>query len=295
MNFSPETELKRLANRIDILKKSGDFPPALLELVDEVYRRQLLARAEAKVDVPSKDKLPSADQHAQGAPLIDRDFFPHDREQAKTLFREFLDMLCARDDALNEAGQIIDKAVTAGDIVPEEAFDAYLKGDETYFEQYSKLTPEAPRALPFLVQSSLAPSISAAASLLAEHHDPDTVWLHGHCPVCASLPLIGELREKAGFRYVSCSFCATRYRVPRLACAFCGEKDAQKLAYFSADDEKGYRVEVCESCKMYIKSTDFRELDKTSLPLIDDLESLSLDILAGNEGYIRPTLSGLGF
>lgn len=263
MSFSPEMELKRLANRIDTLKQSGDFPPALLELVDEVYRRQLKARAEAKVNISDETEIPSADQHAQGAPLVDRDFFPHDREQAKALFREFLDMLCTRDDALSEAGKTIAESVSSGAIVPEDAFDAYLKGDEKYFEQYSELTPDAPRTLPFLVQSSLAPSISAAAEMLAVHHDADTVWPHGHCPVCASLPLIGELREKAGFRYVSCSFCSTRYRVPRLACAFCGEKEAKKLAYFSADDEKGYRVEVCESCKMYIKSTDFRELDKT--------------------------------
>jgi FdhE protein len=40
---------------------------------------------------------------------------------------------------------------------------------------------------------------------------------------------------------------------------------------------------------------DFRKLDKASLPPWDDLESLSLDILAAKEGYQRSTLSGWGF
>jgi len=295
MTFSPDAEIKRFSRRIDLLKKSGDFPEALIELVDTVVRRQLAARAEARIELPAESELASADQRAQGAPLLDRDNFPHDRAQALALFQEFLEMLTAREDALGQAGGVIAEAVAKGEIKPDEALDAYLKADEAYFEPWAERTPEAPRTLSFLAQSSISPSVVEAASQLAERLEKDTVWLHGHCPVCAGLPLIGELREKAGFRYVTCSFCFTSYRVPRLACAFCGEKEASKLAYFSADDEKGYRVEVCESCKMYIKSTDFRELDKVSLPLVDDLESLSLDILAGNEGYTRPTLSGLGF
>ncbi|BBD07361.1 formate dehydrogenase accessory protein FdhE [Desulfovibrio ferrophilus] len=295
MSFSADLDLKRLSKRIETLKKRGDIPNDLLELVDAVFRRQLIARGEAKVNAPSEEQLTSEGQHAQGAPLVEREQFPYDRIQAEALFKEFLALITVREDGLGKAGQLIEQDLNSDNLDLDIAFAAHLSGDESYFEAMAEKTPEAPRTLPFLVQASLSPSIGAAAALLDDKHDSQMVWSHGHCPICASLPLMGELREKSGFRYVNCSFCSTSYRVPRMACAFCGETDAQKLAYFSADDETGYRVEVCESCKMYIKSADFRELDKAALPLIDDLESLSLDILAGNEGYSRPTLSGLGF
>ncbi|MBU1002949.1 MAG: formate dehydrogenase accessory protein FdhE [Proteobacteria bacterium] len=295
MSYSADLEIKKLTKRIESLRTRGDIPTELLDLVDAVFRRQLVARGEAKVSTLGEAQLAPKELHIQGAPLIEREQSPYDSLQAKSLFREFLKMLTDRDDGLCKAGKTIEQALVSGELDLDTAFAAHLSGDDAYYEAMAERTPEAPRALPFLVQASMSPSISAAAALLSKHHDTDMIWSHAHCPICASLPLIGELREKQGYRYVICSFCSTSYRIPRLACAFCGETDPKKLAYFNSEDEAGYRVEVCESCKMYIKSTDFRERDKTALPLIDDLESLSLDILAGNEGYLRPTLSGLGF
>jgi FdhE protein len=46
---------------------------------------------------------------------------------------------------------------------------------------------------------------------------------------------------------------------------------------------------------MYIKVTDFREMDRTSWPAMDDLESMSLDLAAMEQGWRRPTLSAWGF
>ena len=39
----------------------------------------------------------------------------------------------------------------------------------------------------------------------------------------------------------------------------------------------------------------FRQLDRPSLPLLDDLESIALDIRAQNQGLARPVLSAWGF
>jgi FdhE protein len=61
------------------------------------------------------------------------------------------------------------------------------------------------------------------------------------------------------------------------------------------EEEPGYRVDVCASCKSYIKTIDFREMDRTALPQFDDLDSLALDFVAREQGYIRPTLSAWGF
>ncbi len=43
------------------------------------------------------------------------------------------------------------------------------------------------------------------------------------------------------------------------------------------------------------ENTDFREVDKVSVPALNDLESLPLDFVAVEEGYNRGTLSVWGF
>ena len=282
MPQSSEAEQRLLVKRIAQLKQRDFIPVELLDIVEKVYTRQITARAQTK--------------------------FKNDKGEVEVQVGDFVsvaigsiengygDTILSRDTAKRLASWMsLEKALESGELVPDSAFEAFFAEDEDFFTAWAERTPDAPRTVLFLTQSSLAPSIASVARTLAEKHDTDTVWTHQHCPVCGGLPLIAELRDKAGRRYASCSFCGTRYRIPRLACAFCGETDAKRLSYFTAEDETGYRVEVCQSCKLYLKATDFRELDKDALPLIDDLESLALDILAGNEGFKRPTLSGLGF
>ena len=109
------------------------------------------------------------------------------------------------------------------------------------------------------------------------------------------MPIMTDLREKEGFRYNICGFCHAEYRVTRLQCPFCLEKDMAKLEYYEAKEEPGLRINTCKTCKMYIKQTDFRDLDRRALPLVDDLESLSLDVAAREKKYKRPTLSAWGF
>ncbi|HBR22045.1 MAG TPA: hypothetical protein DD713_05685, partial [Nitrospiraceae bacterium] len=60
------------------------------------------------------------------------------------------------------------------------------------------------------------------------------------------------------------------------------------LRYFNTEaDGKGYRVDVCEECKKYIKTIDLRELKEEVTPLIEDIGTLHLDIIAEKEGYKR--------
>lgn len=58
---------------------------------------------------------------------------------------------------------------------------------------------------------------------------------------------------------------------------------------------RGYQVHVCRSCKSYIKIADFREFfGRESIPALDDLESLPLDIAAQNEDFHRVAPSEWG-
>ncbi len=295
MPFDYETEKRRLDRKLAMLEKKGFLPEGLLDMIGRTARLLLDARRDARVALPENAELASAARTALGAPVLPRSGFAHDREQALRLFGELLDVAGSAGGALTGASEIVRQAMGSGELDPEQAFARFLDGDDGWFQAWGARTPGAPRLLSFLAQASLTPSLSATAEAVAAQAKTDTVRNVGHCPVCGSLPYMSSLREKEGFRYLSCSFCRSEYRARRLACPFCGEDNHAHLEYFESQDEPGYRVELCHSCKRYMKTADFRNLDRQHMPDLDDLESLALDILAREQGYSRPTLSAWGF
>jgi len=295
MLLDQKSEIRIFERKIDALRKRDFIPADLINLVEKVLREQIKARCEAKPTPSAGSGLASAEKRAQGAPLLQQSDFPFDQAQARRLFLLFMDAMKAGGNALARAGEILGQALKDKELDLDQAFEAYLNSKRAYFDSWGERTPDAPRGLSFLVKASMTPSLAAAADKIKGELGSDQVWRFGHCPVCGGLPLIGELKEKQGFRHLTCSFCLHEYRVKRIGCPLCDESDAEKLSFFKSEDEPGYRVYACQSCMTYIKTIDFREMDRESLPLLDDLDSLSLDIMAAGMGYKRPTLSGWGF
>jgi len=289
---SLEREEKLAGRKMADLRKRSHIPAQLLDLVEKVLTAQNKARAEAKVDVPKSSELATVDKVIEGVALLPRESFSYDAEQAKSLFATFTDLLSGMGGPVAQAAAIV-KA--EGDELMTSAFEAFIKNDKAFFDTFAERVPQAPRTLAFLAQSSLTPSIMTLASELAKNLPPERSWNHATCPVCGSLAFHSSFRTKEGVRVNSCSFCRADYSTFRLQCAFCEERDSRKMPYYTSDDEPGYRLETCETCKGYIKFTDFREFDRPSLPALDDLESLTLDILAARKGFVRPTPSAWGF
>jgi FdhE protein len=95
-----------------------------------------------------------------------------------------------------------------------------------------------------------------------------------------------------GARFLVCSSCGYEWRFMRLKCPFCENKEHERLRYFYIEKEgRAYRVDVCEKCKRYIKTLDTKELGEEVIPLIEDIGTLHLDILAQNEGYTREKMT----
>lgn len=293
--LAAEKALDLLAKRITACARRGFLPQELLNLIHDIYAAQLQARALANVPAVSAIDTADASRHNQGAPLLARASFPYDQPQAEELFRRFLASAATYSTALSEAAHILSAAIESSELDMSQAMQAHLKADESFFSAWATKTPSAPRLLPMLVQAALTPSLEKVAQELSATTDLKVSWPHGHCPICGSFPIMSDLREKEGFRYNTCSFCHAEYHVPRLQCPFCLEKDTAKLAYYEAPEEPGLRIHACSTCNMYIKVTDFRTMDRKPLALIDDLESLSLDLAAREKSLNRPTLSAWGF
>jgi FdhE protein len=111
-----------------------------------------------------------------------------------------------------------------------------------------------------------------------------------HCPICGSPPLLAELSGKEAARSLRCGRCGARWRYPRLACAWCGERDHRALSALHGEGEAGVRqADCCNRCRGYLKAVSVLDpLDYVSL-LKTDLETAGLDLVAVDRGYARGT------
>lgn len=294
MAFDVASASRLLEKKLAALSEKTALPAAMLELVAQTARLQLEARATDDV-VVDPDSLEDIERVLRGAPMMPREAFPVDFVLARELFEKLGEVVRHSEPHLAQALGIIDKARASDTLELSQAFSRYVAGDDVFFTTFGRQTPQAPRLLNFLIQAALAPRLAAVGEAVHAHFPADRTWNLGQCPVCASPPLIARLVGKEGARYLTCSFCLLEYRAKRLLCPYCGEEDHTKLEVFTSPDEPGYSVHVCLTCKHYIKTADFRELDRPSLPVLDDLESLTLDMAAKGQGYSRPVLSAWGF
>jgi FdhE protein len=109
----------------------------------------------------------------------------------------------------------------------------------------------------------------------------------GQCPVCGSPPIAGIVSPggtKFGHRYLHCSLCSTAWRYVRARCVHCGGTD--RISFRQIAGTSYLRAECCESCHGYSK-VFYAEKAKPLEPLADDLASLGLDMMVGEEGFAR--------
>jgi FdhE protein len=115
------------------------------------------------------------------------------------------------------------------------------------------------------------------------------------CPRCGGAPQLAVLdaADGGGSRHLLCATCLTTWPFHRLVCAHCGEDDEKKLEYFQAPEFAHVRVDVCESCRHYIKTID-RTRHGLAIPLIDEVAASPLDLWARDRGYEKIELNLLG-
>ncbi|MBN2653784.1 MAG: formate dehydrogenase accessory protein FdhE [Nitrospirae bacterium] len=117
-------------------------------------------------------------------------------------------------------------------------------------------------------------------------------WENGKCPVCGATPSFAVMK-KEDKKTLFCSFCGTKGTWRRIGCPSCMEINGSKIEILEAENEESIRLELCSTCKCYIKAADEKLLtDSTSYLL--DLISLPLDIVAQQKGFKRLSPNPLG-
>lgn len=150
-------------------------------------------------------------------------------------------------------------------------------------------TPGIPHAKNECVRFCARAFLEPYAEYLAKHTEPPVIEVTPSlCPLCGSRPLLGVLRIEGdgGKRFLLCSFCLQEWEYRRILCPACGEEAENKLPVYIAEQFPHMRVEVCDTCKFYLRTVDLTK-DGHAVPLVDDLAAMPLSLWAEQNGYKR--------
>lgn len=109
------------------------------------------------------------------------------------------------------------------------------------------------------------------------------------CPRCGG-PTVASVLEhdpqhRALRRELVCGWCGAGRPFPRVGCPACGEDRADRLPRLVPSDPPHVSIEGC-ACGVYRKAID-RSLDPLADPVVDDLATLPLDLVARERGWRR--------
>ena len=219
----------------------------------------------------------------EGFPLFSRNDLPLDFEASSALMTRFFDHLAAtkREDVGG-----LKKALDQLKADPGWAnglFRAVLEKDDENLTRMGKETDLDPKALQFLAQLALKPSLQALRNSVSQEMDKGG-WDYGYCPLCGSQPNMAYF-DKTGKRHLHCELCGEEWPHPRLNCPFCGTEEQKSLGYFHSEREEGFRVDFCRKCSRYIKTVDKRIVEDAAPMDVEYLATIHLDLLASKHGF----------
>ena len=275
---------KKLSKRIEEIRRKRPGYGPMLDFYQKIREAQERIKPSLKEKpIPFKREWKDL-LKKEGFPLLQKKEFPVDGEASAALFHTLCQIAKETNPYLSEQVNKIEATLRSQKTDLKELLE---KGwDEKRIEQAAGDFEVAPGVFTFLVQNSVKPSVEAAVKQLQNEIDGES-WLKGNCPVCGCLPSLSLLRNETGIRYLLCSFCDYQWRLERLSCPYCGNREQASLGYFSGEGEETHRIDLCDQCHQYIKTIDFR-ITEVFEPFLEDLATLHLDLLAVQKGYERP-------
>ena len=218
------------------------------------------------------------------APLLDGASIRVDGRRARKLVRE---LIHTADDARDDGAKLA-VAVRGRRLDAVALLRAAVVRDHDAVERIAKRAGIEPNALEVIGQLVAMPLLHACAERWREQIP--SAWTHGYCPVCAAWPALSELRGLDRSRRLRCGRCAADWPLPVLQCAYCGEANHDQLGTLTPEGEsQTRRIEVCYTCKGYLKTfTTLRPMTLRTIAMTD-LASVDLDLIAQERGYARPS------
>jgi FdhE protein len=263
----------------------------ILDLYALIVEEQWRIRPQISLTVPPLSTSEVESRQTQGLPLLGREAFDIDLEAAQRLFDALSAIVQRATPKMGDEIPRITEAAGSGVLALSDLFRRHY--DDGYLSREAGRCRLDKEILSLLVKASVRPSIEIQMEQLRGFADLEA-GLQRRCPLCGSAPHMAQLRSDEGKRYLQCSFCNCQWRGERIACPYCSNRDFNSLHYLYSEEEKAYRVDLCDQCKSYIKTIDARRLDYEPCLDLEDIVTIHLDILALEKGYWRPVPSPWG-
>ncbi|NIQ39553.1 MAG: formate dehydrogenase accessory protein FdhE [Proteobacteria bacterium] len=283
--------IKELDDRVRAL--IGLRPPhkEILGFCGAILKEQL--KAQAKIGSQADVTLDrSITKGGRELPMLQSLDVPIDFEAAKRLFRSLCRVAKGETQPLNEEIGKIQKATRRGKIDMDRFLREMTRVTPTYTGEVSSSLGLNRDILIFLGRASIQPFLMKVASLVGDRVDLEG-WTQGNCPICGYPPSVSELAETEGRRILICSLCGFEWKTGRMTCPFCSREDTEAHRYLFLEGDDAVRIDVCEVCKKYIKTIDVRKMGHRIFPVLEDIGTIHLDMLAQEEGYERGSPSFL--
>ncbi len=274
---------KELQHTLEVIERHKRTNPQYSELLD-ILGEILILREEHRKRI-TENVFPIEGAHVEaklkgGLPLVDFSSPKLDLRKPREFFLALLEI--GKKKNPDETEQILSDLRDGRLNYEEMVYDSFTSSDDE--KQTEAADEDTIDLLKFFVEESLRPSLEFVTREYEERIRKAN-WNEGYCPVCGRMPKIGRLVDKEGKRHLFCSQCGFEWRFRRVKCPFCGNEEQQTLSYFTVEGDERYRVDVCDVCKHYIKTIDFREAGEEAVLDVEDLATLHLDMLAHEEGY----------
>jgi len=283
---------EHIKEAVKALKSLRPVYKEMLDFYEQIFIAQEESKNRIQIDpIKIPDDILSV-KAKENFPLITMSDFVIDTKASTDLLIQICNIVKEMKGDMAVSAQVVLEGIETGKIDPDSLFYSLFEGGASFFEKTATRLEIDKNALAFITYSSIKPSLTICAGQLGTYLDKESTWEKGYCPVCGSLPglsmFIGE-----GERFLFCSFCWHQWSSKRLYCPFCDNTDSKTLNYFFAEEEKEYRVDLCDSCKKYIKTIDTRETRRYIYPPLEAASTLHLDIKAQGKGFESVVALGL--
>ncbi|MBF0573450.1 MAG: formate dehydrogenase accessory protein FdhE [Desulfamplus sp.] len=289
-------QIKKSASSLRVLR------PAYKEFID-FYEEFFIAQEEAKTQINLDAIAEELDNQLKlktdnTTPLISTLDFVIFQSQAEVLFEKICKIAKEKGSpSLSSAAEKISQLFFINSSTSQSCnqiesykridniFKALLYNDHKILETTAKSLELNKDALIFLGFAAISPYIQTYSTQLSKYIKTEDSYTKGSCPICSGSPQMGYFNQN-GDKYLICSFCQHRWKTSRMGCSLCGNREKGKQHYFFNEEEKEYRVDLCDNCRKYIKVIDLREITRDFYPPLEMLCTIHLNMQAAEQGYI---------
>lgn len=284
INFSKSNE----RTVIEAAKALKHIRPAYEQVID-YYQQIFVEQEKAKqhiqitpIDIPENHLSVKI---REGFPLVNLSDFIIDTKATRELVRKICTITETSGLSTSNAAVKLKKALEEGNLEINALSDGILRQETALFHSIEIEFDIAADFLNFSLYQGMIPSIQICSEQLSGHIQGNEYSNTGVCPICGSTPDFSMFNDE-GERHVFCGFCRHPWRVERIFCPFCENEDRETLNYLYTEEEKEYRVDLCDQCKKYMKCIDVRDIDRPAYPPLEHAATMHLDIKAQEAGYL---------